>query len=127
MTRTWPSSGRCCAACCQTSSADRRMTKRARPDPPHPPHSTKTVEIHPHGLRLCDPGEIVPLWAGAMHYWRHAPEDWSSCLDAMKAMGLRLVDIYVPWGVHEVAQGTFDFGQHYARLDVARFVELCGQ
>lgn len=67
------------------------------------------------------------MWAGAMHYWRHAPEDWGACLDAMKAMGLRLVDTYVPWGVHETAQGTFDFGEHYARLDVARFIRLAGE
>jgi beta-galactosidase len=99
--------------------------KRPRPEPPS--SSKRTVEVHPHGLRLFDTGEVVPLWAGAMHYWRHAPEDWAPCLDAMKAMGLRVVDIYVPWGVHEIAQGTFDFGEHYARLDVARFVELCGE
>jgi beta-galactosidase len=78
-------------------------------------------------LWLTDKKELVPMWAGAMHYWRHAPEDWSACLDAMKAMGLRLVDTYVPWGVHETGQGTFDFGERYARLDVARFIRLCGE
>ena len=90
-----------------------------------PPESL--VEVHPHGLRLIDTDQIVPLWAGAMHYWRHAPEDWPACLDAMKAMGLRIVDTYVPWGVHETAQGKFDFGEHYARLGVARFVRLAGE
>jgi beta-galactosidase len=45
----------------------------------------------------------------------------------MKAMGLRLVDTYVPWGVHETAQGVFDFGERFGRLDVARFVRLCGE
>ena len=85
------------------------------------------VEVHPYGLRLVDKDQIVPLWAGAMHYWRHAPEDWPACLDAMKVMGLRIVDTYVPWGVHETAQGKFDFGEHYARLDVARFVRLAGE
>ncbi len=89
------------------------------------PEGRRAVEVHPHGLLLRDRDEVVPLWAGAMHYFRHAPEDWGPCLDAMKAMGLRVVDTYVPWGVHEVARGTFDFGEHYARLDVARFVRLC--
>jgi len=60
-----------------------------------------------------------------MHYWRHAPEQWGPCLDAMKAMGLRVVDTYVPWGIHETAQGAFDFGEKFARLDVARFIGLC--
>src|SRR5688572_15152269 len=82
-----------------------------------------SVSVHPHGLKLAD-GEVLPLWAGAMHYWRHAPEKWAPCLDAMRAMGLRVVDTYVPWGVHETAHGTFDFGERYARLDVARFLRL---
>lgn len=96
--------------------------KRPRSQSKPPPK--KVVEVRPEGLYLRDKGEIIPLWAGAMHYWRHAPEDWGPCLDAMKAMGLRLVDTYVPWGVHETAQGTFDFGERYARLDVARFIRL---
>jgi beta-galactosidase len=87
----------------------------------------KAVEVRPQGLWLADKKELVPMWAGAMHYWRHAPEDWGACLDAMKAMGLRLVDTYVPWGVHETAQGVFDFGERFGRLDVARFIRLCGE
>ena len=87
----------------------------------------RSVEVHPHGLLLVDKNEVLPLWAGAMHYWRHEPDDWAACLDAMKAMGLRLVDTYVPWGVHETAQGTFDFGERYARLDVARFIRLAAE
>lgn len=100
-------------------------TRRPRTRSELPP--PKTVEVKPEGLHLLDTGEVVPLWAGAMHYWRHAPEEWGACLDAMKAMGLRLVDTYVPWGVHEVSQGSFDFGERYARLDVARFVRLAGE
>ena len=99
--------------------------KRPRSQSNPPPK--KVVEVRPEGLYLRDKGEIIPLWAGAMHYWRHAPEDWGPCLDAMKAMGLRLVDTYVPWGVHETAQGTFDFGERYARLDVARFIRLAAE
>lgn len=98
-----------------------------RPRSRSAPPPSKAVEVHPHGLLLRDTQEVVPLWAGAMHYWRHAPEDWGPCLDAMKAMGLRILDTYVPWGVHEIAHGRFDFGEHYARLDVARFVRLAGE
>jgi beta-galactosidase len=107
--------------------------KRARSRSEPPPK--KAVSVHPGGLYLEDTRELIPLWAGAMHYWRHAPEDWGPCLDAMKAMGLRLVDTYVPWGVHETGvaaggdgeRGTFDFGERFARLDVARFVRLAGE
>jgi beta-galactosidase len=100
--------------------------------------SGRTVEVHPHGLVLRGVTDtVLPLWAGAMHYWRHAPEQWAPCLDAMKAMGLRIVDTYIPWGIHETgAQGddsgsigprSFDFGDRFARLDVARFLRLCAE
>lgn len=92
-----------------------------------PAAKARAVEVHPHGLALQGEEEVLPLWAGAMHYWRHAPEDWGPCLDAMKAMGLRIVDTYVPWGVHEMPNGELDFGERHARLDVARFVRACDE
>jgi beta-galactosidase len=80
------------------------------------------VYLHPHGLDLGD-GEVLPLWAGAMHYWRHPRAEWRAGLEAMRAMGLRLVDTYVPWGVHERAPGEYDFGDNDSRLDVVGFLE----
>jgi len=59
-----------------------------------------------------------------MHYWRHAPSEWGVGLDALRSMGLRLVDVYVPWAVHEVAAGQFDFGEVNPALDVARFLDM---
>jgi beta-galactosidase len=105
----------------------RKPLAKKRAQPGSSSKVQKAVEVRPQGLWLADKKELVPMWAGAMHYWRHAPEDWGACLDAMKAMGLRLVDTYVPWGVHETAQGVFDFGERFGRLDVARFVRLCGE
>jgi beta-galactosidase len=81
------------------------------------------VRLHPHGLDLGD-GGVLPLWAGAMHYWRHRPAEWRPGLEAMRAMGLRLVDTYVPWGVHEASPGEFDFGEKDPRLDVAAFLRI---
>ena len=115
-------------------AAIKRKSRRPPPDSRQP---QKAVEVRPQGLWLRDREELVPLWSGAMHYWRHAPEDWGPCLDAMKAMGLRMVDTYIPWGVHETGRvprdggGTeapsFDFGEQYARLDVAHFMRLVGE
>jgi len=84
----------------------------------------------PMRVRLCaqgldlGKGEVVPLWAGAMHYWRHSPGEWRAGLQAIKDMGLRLVDTYIPWGVHETAPGEYDFGERNPSLDAARFLEL---
>jgi beta-galactosidase len=79
--------------------------------------------LSPHGLDLGD-GKVLPLWAGAMHYWRNRPGEWLVGLRAMHSMGLRLVDTYVPWGIHEIAPGEYDFGQRDSRLDVVRFLEM---
>ncbi len=67
---------------------------------------------------------MLPLWAGAMHYWRHPAHEWRAGLEAMKAMGLRVLDTYVPWGVHEDANGDVDFGERDPRLDVASFLRM---
>lgn len=81
------------------------------------------MRLHPHGLDLGT-GEVLPLWAGAMHYWRHAPHEWRAGLEAMRSMGLRLVDTYVPWAEHEIAPGEYDFGEKNPRLDAAAFLEI---
>jgi beta-galactosidase len=81
------------------------------------------VALKPHGLDLGTEG-VLPLRAGAMHYWRHAPQEWGAGLDAIRSMGLLLVDVYVPWGVHEIGPGTYDFGEHDPRLGVAGFLAL---
>ncbi|WP_394824115.1 beta-galactosidase [Pendulispora albinea] len=107
----------------------RTRTPRARrlkiaPDP-SPQVAAPRVLLHPHGLDLRASGEaILPLYAGSMHYWRHHPQAWGAGLDAMRAMGLLLVDTYVPWGVHETEPGKFDFGAKDPRLDVVRFLRM---
>jgi len=82
------------------------------------------VRLVPDGLELLPSKEHLPLVAGAMHYWRHHPSAWAPCLDAMKAMGLRVVDVYVPWGIHEKEPKRFDFGEHDPRLDLERFLGM---
>jgi len=72
-------------------------------------------------------GEEVPLYVGSVHYWRLDPKHWSACLDATKALGLDVVDTYVPWSAHERAPGVFDFGSHDPKLDVAHFVRLAAE
>ncbi|CAN5496953.1 hypothetical protein BH09MYX1_BH09MYX1_18480 [soil metagenome] len=84
----------------------------------------KRVSLDREGLVL-DGGEKLPLVAGAMHYWRHHPSAWGPGLDAMKAMGLLIVDVYIPWGEHETAKRSFDFGAQNPRLDVAAFLTMC--
>ncbi len=96
------------------------MRRRAN-GPSYTPGPPPRVSLSPSGLDLGE-GDVLPLWAGAMHYWRHPPNEWRPGLEAMRAMGLRVLDTYVPWGVHETAPGTYDFGERDARLDVVAFL-----
>jgi len=97
---------------------------RGRPQRAGRPASSETrVRLHPHGLDLGN-GEVLPLYAGAMHYWHHPSHTWRAGLQALRSMGLRLVDTYVPWGVHETGPGEYDFGEKDGRLDVAKFLSI---
>jgi len=80
-------------------------------------------------VRLCREGLIVgdqrvPLHAGSVHYWRLDPDAWRTCLEATRDLGVRIVDVYVPWAVHEVEKGRYDFGQIARSNDVASFFRL---
>ena len=78
------------------------------------------VRLIPSGLQVGD--RTVPLLAGAVHYWRLDPHDWHAALSAVKSLGLRLVDTYLPWGIHEIVPGEFDWGRRNPRLDVVSFL-----
>src|SRR5262249_17293073 len=67
---------------------------------------------------------VVPLYSAAVQYWRLERESWPAVLGATKELGVRIVDTYVPWGVHETEPGKADFGQKNPRLDVVAFLRL---
>ena len=78
------------------------------------------VRVDPKGLVLSgktpsEPETTLPLYAGSLHYWRHPRSHWRRQLRALKELGFRLVDTYVPWLVHEREDGTFDFDTHDVR------------
>ncbi len=96
------------------------------------------VTIAPGGLWLREgenrflkrpPSGVLPLIAGAVHYWRLDPGAWRPALEQVRALGCNLVDVYVPWNVHETGPGEVDLGRFDPRLDVVRFLriaEACG-
>jgi beta-galactosidase len=68
--------------------------------------------------------EVVPLYAGSIHYWRLEREVWQRAIVETKKLGVRFIDTYVPWGVHETAPGQADFGEKDPRLDVIAFLQM---
>jgi len=84
--------------------------------------STQRARLTREGVLLGN--ELVPLLSGSAHYFRLEPDSWRPCLEAMRELGCTLVDVYVPWSVHELPSGELDFGQHNPALDIARFLRI---
>ncbi|RZC39773.1 beta-galactosidase-1-like protein 2 [Asbolus verrucosus] len=69
----------------------------------------------------------ITIYSGAMHYFRVPKEYWRDRLRKMRAAGLNCVETYVPWNLHEPANGYFDFGSGGSDmedfLDVQKFLK----
>lgn len=70
-------------------------------------------------------GEAVALYGGAVHYWRLERDRWEPILDSVRRMGFTMISIYIPWEVHEIEKGRFDFGQVNPSNDIDAFLTLC--
>lgn len=70
-------------------------------------------------------GERIFLISGEMHYFRTPRAGWRDRLEKLKAAGGNCVATYVPWLLHEPAEGTFDFST--PQYDFELFLELCNE
>jgi beta-galactosidase len=65
--------------------------------------------------------------SGEVHYFRLDPAEWADRLDAAVSIGVTAIATYIPWLVHELPDGSFDFGERHPHLDLVRFVDLCAE
>jgi len=72
-------------------------------------------------------GGLFPLYSGSFHYWRHERELWPVLFDRLTRLGLNTVCTSIPWVVHEIERGRFDFGSRDKRKDVAAFIDLAAE
>jgi len=70
-------------------------------------------------------GTLLPLIGGSVHYWRLDRSLWPEILDKVKEMGFQIICTYVPWSVHEIERGKFDFGEINPDLDLEAFLWMC--
>jgi beta-galactosidase len=84
------------------------------------------VAVHPHGFFLAAHGEalgrVLPLRVASFHYFHHEPALWGPALDAFASLGFTIIDTYIPWGIHEISSGNYDFGARKKRLDLRAFL-----
>ncbi len=65
------------------------------------------------------------LSAAEIHYFRVNKKYWSVCFERIRKAGFRIISTCVPWNLHEVTPGTFDFlGQTDSSKDLVVFLEL---
>lgn len=65
--------------------------------------------------------------SGEVHYFRLDPADWADRLDTARQTGVTAIATYVPWLVHELPDGSFDFGERHPHLHLDRFLDLCAE
>lgn len=100
----------------------RSSAKRTSRAPSSLPPRRAHVSVTPSGLRVGD--RELPFLAGAMHYFRVERSAWRAAMSELAALGLPLVESYVPWQVHEIAPGNYDFGRVDPKKDLRAFIEL---
>jgi beta-galactosidase len=86
------------------------------------PESIARIAPDRRAIRVGD--QDVPFLAGALHYFRTPREHWRTALAELAHLGLSMVETYVPWQVHEVGKGHFDFGEIDPQKDLAAFIDL---
>lgn len=92
---------------------------------PHHSGTHRPIAVQDSALTLH--GEPTPLYGGAVHYWRLERDRWDPILESVRRMGFTMISIYIPWEVHEIEKGRFDFGEINPSNDIDAFLTLCEQ
>lgn len=70
----------------------------------------------------------ITLYSGAIHYFRVPQTYWRDRLRKLRAAGLNTVETYVPWNLHEIQPGVYDFGKgdsdFQSFLDIVKYVQM---
>lgn len=82
-----------------------------------------SVTLTDRGLAID--GKQVPVYSGTIHYWRLDRDAWPLILDQAQSLGFGMIETYIPWSVHEIEPGVFDWGTLDARKDFDAFCRLC--
>ncbi|MDR3374951.1 MAG: beta-galactosidase [Ancalomicrobiaceae bacterium] len=86
------------------------------------PLGDERIVARDHQFRIGP--NVEGLYAGAVHYWRIERDKWSEILDKVCGLGFSAISIYMPWEVHEIERGKFDFGSIDPRKDLDAFLTL---
>jgi len=69
--------------------------------------------------------ENLKLFGGEIQYFRLEKKYWEKILTLLKECGFKFVFSYIPWGLHEIEKGKFDFeGKRGEKTDLIKYLEL---
>ncbi|PSB13441.1 beta-galactosidase [filamentous cyanobacterium CCP1] len=83
---------------------------------------TQTIVVNDH--QFCIENQAAEVYGGAVHYWRLERDKWDDILNKVKDMGFTTISIYIPWEVHEIERGRFDFGEINPSNDIDAFLTM---
>ncbi len=101
------------AACSQLGILSAGCSRR---DERHP------VTVSGSGFMLD--GKVHPIYSGSFHYWRHRVSLWPELFDRLSRLGLNTICTSVPWEVHEISRGRFDFGKQDKSKNLSAFIDM---
>ncbi len=81
-----------------------------------------SVQIQRGGIGLGD--ETHALHAACVHYFDLERGDWRACLERVRAIGFRFVDIPIPWRHHERRAGELALSSERGKHDLVGFLKL---
>lgn len=65
------------------------------------------------------------LFGAEVQYFRLEQKYWEKILTQLKECGFNFVSAYVPWGLHEIEKGKFDFeGRNGEKTNLIKYLEL---
>ncbi len=67
---------------------------------------------------------MLPGHSASLNYWRNRRESWEMLLDRFASAGIAGLDLYVPWSVHEIEPGRYDFGESDPGRDLVALLGL---
>ena len=104
-------------------------TRFASPSTPSEgPSEPTSRSVRLERRRLLVDGRPRILMSGEVHYFRLHREDWADRLDKLVASGCDAVAAYMPWLVHETADGRIDLtGETSEYRDVVGFLDLAAE
>ena len=68
-------------------------------------------------------GQPIFLCSGEFHYFRVPKKDWPGRMKLLREAGGNCLATYVPWLIHEPAEGDFQFTGDDGRLDLEEFLQ----